>query len=260
MMRLSSLGRAVDWKHVLGELSLIVFGVLIALAADSWWDDRNDRRRERAYLQQLLSDIRETEKRLEYSISGDSAIRAQVERFLDVADTATAAPPVDSIYAWTVIDYRSFQPLTGTYDALIHNGNPELVSDDTLRLRIISYAADVAAAQEVLRHTETLIWRNLERRDLALLRHRLLPSGERRWRASLDVDAFLRDADLLNAASMQRGASTDRVVALRKLRKPTTELQRLLEAELGRSQATGGETSARSSATPTSGYPRPRDR
>jgi hypothetical protein len=50
-----------------------------------------------------------------------------------VADTAAVAPPVDSIYAWTVIDYRSFQPLTGTCDALIQNDGPELVSSDPTR-------------------------------------------------------------------------------------------------------------------------------
>ena len=225
-------GKALNWKYAIGELSLIVAGVLIALAANSWWEDRSDRQRERAYLKQLLSDTRETERRLEYSISGDSTILEQVARFLSAADTATVAPPADSIYAWVTIDYRSFQPLTGTYDALIQNGGPQLVSSDPLRFHIIRYGAETASAREVLRHTETLIWRNLERRDLAFLRHRLLPSGEQRWRASLDVDALLRDPDLLNTASMQHGASADRVIALRKLREPTSELKRLLEAEL----------------------------
>ena len=231
-MRLPRPGKMLNWKYALGELSLIVAGVLIALAANSWWENRSDRQRERVYLRQLLSDIRETEKRLEYSIAGDSAIVEQVERFLHVVDTATVAPPVDSIGAWVVIDYRSFQPLTGTYDALVQSGDPQLVSSDSLRFHIMGYAADVASGREVLRHTETLIWRNLERLDLAFLRHRLLPSGEKRWRANLDVDAFLRDPELVNTVAMQRSASTDRVVALRKLRGPTAELRRLLEAEL----------------------------
>ena len=228
----SGFGRALNWKRVVGELSLIVAGVLIALAADSWWDDRGDRQRERAYLRQLLADIGETEKRLEFSLAGDSLIMERAARFLSVVDTATVAPPDDSIYAWTIVDYRSFQPLTGTYDALIQNGGPEMVRSDPLRLHISRYAAEVALAQEVLRHTETLIWRNLERRDLAFLRHKLLPSGEKRWRARLDGDAVLRDADLLNTVSMQRGASADRVGALQKLREPTSELRRLLEAQL----------------------------
>lgn len=231
-MRLPRPGRVLNWRYALGELSLIVIGVLIALAADSWWDNRSAQQRERAYLQQLLSDVRETEKRLEYSISGDSTILDQVQRFLQVIDTAVVAPPADSIAAWAVIDYRSFQPLTGTYDALVQSGGPQLVSSDSLRFHIMSYAADVASAREVLRHTETVIWRNLERLDLAFLRHRLLPSGEKRWRAGLDVDAFLRDPELVNTVAMQRNASADRVVALRKLREPTSELRRLLEAEL----------------------------
>ncbi len=232
MTRLSNLVKAINWRHALGELTLIVAGVLLALAANSWWDARRDRQRERAYLQQLLADVRETQTRLEYSLSGDSLIESQASRFLAVADTATAAPTVDSLYAWSTVDYRTFRPLTGTYDALIHNGNPELVSSYALRLRIISYAAEIEAAGQVLGHTEALIWRNLERRDLALLRHRLLQAGPGRWRSSVDADALLRDPELLNTVSMQRGASADRVGALRKLRSPAAELRQMLEAAL----------------------------
>lgn len=232
MTRLPDALKVIDWRHALGELTLIVAGVLVALAANSWWDDRRDRQRERAYLRQLLADVRETQNRIEYSLSGDSLIWSQASRFLDAADTATTAPAVDSLYVWSTIDYRTFRPLTGTYDALVHNGNPELVGSNALRLQIISYAAEIEAARQVLGHTEVLIWRNLERRDLALLRHRLLRGGGQRWRSSVDADGLLRDPELLNTMSMQRSASGDRVGALQKLRVPTAELRRSLEATL----------------------------
>lgn len=232
MTQFSQAVKAINWRHALGELTLIVVGVLVALAANSWWEDRRDRQRERAYLQQLLADVRETQNRLEYSLSGDSIIESQAARFLEAADTATAAPTVDSLYAWSTIDYRTFRPITGTYDALVRNGDPEVISSYALRLRIISYAAAIEAAGRVLGHTEALIWRNLERRDLALLRHRLRGAGPRRWQSTVDADALLRDPELLNTVSMQRGASGDRVAELRKLRSPTAELRQMLEATL----------------------------
>jgi hypothetical protein len=232
-MQLTRPGKMFNWKNALGELSLIVAGVLIALAADSWWDNRSASQRERVYLQQLLSDVRETENRLEYSIAGDSTILARVLRFLSVIDTATVAPHADSINAWAIVDYRSFQPLTGTYDALVQSGNLRMVSSDSLRLHLMSYAADIAVVREWLRHTETLIWRNLERMDLAFLEHILMPSGEKLWRgSSLDVDAFLRDPELVNTVNMQRTASAERVTALRRLREPTYTLRRMVEAEI----------------------------
>jgi hypothetical protein len=54
-MRLWRFVKTRRWRSAAGELALVVVGVLIALAVDSWRGDRNDRERERAYLRQLLS-------------------------------------------------------------------------------------------------------------------------------------------------------------------------------------------------------------
>jgi hypothetical protein len=44
------IGSSQVWKLVLGELGLIVGGVLIALTLDAWWDGRQERRQEIAYM------------------------------------------------------------------------------------------------------------------------------------------------------------------------------------------------------------------
>ena len=49
------------WKRVLAEFALIVLGVFVALAANSWWDERSERRLERVYLTQLLADVADRE-------------------------------------------------------------------------------------------------------------------------------------------------------------------------------------------------------
>jgi hypothetical protein len=80
--RLSSL-RTV--KRVLGELLLIVAGVLSALALDSWWEDQQDRQEETGYLEQLLLDLRDMENRVQASMEGDSSMLVRVGGILDRA-------------------------------------------------------------------------------------------------------------------------------------------------------------------------------
>jgi hypothetical protein len=47
-------------RLLLGELVVIVAGILIALAADSRWQNRLDSQREREYLEAFRSDVEQT--------------------------------------------------------------------------------------------------------------------------------------------------------------------------------------------------------
>jgi hypothetical protein len=38
-LRISNVLGAVNWRHAIGEMGLIVVGVMIALAATSWYED-----------------------------------------------------------------------------------------------------------------------------------------------------------------------------------------------------------------------------
>ncbi len=239
-MRLWCLVSTLDWRSAAAELSLIIVGVLIALAVDSWWADRSDRERERAYLRQLLSDIQATEVRLQETITEDSLTLATVNRFLDAAYTfhsaaepAKAVPSVDSLGRWAVTAYASFVPLTGTYTALVQNDGLQLLRSDSLRFHIMAFAAKMASSQEVLRHTEAQTWRNSERANLGWWRNVMQPSPRRRWRESVDVETLLQDPEILNTFTVQRSVGENRLGTLRGLREPVAALRRMLEAELG---------------------------
>lgn len=238
-MRLWRRITTLDWKSAAAELSLVIVGVLIALAVDSWWGDRKDRERERAYLRQLLSDTRTTEARLQESIEEDSITLVNVSRFLGAADSfhnaanpAAAVPPADSITSWTVTAYASFVPLTGTYTALVENDGLRLLRSDSLRFQLIAYAARIASSQEVLRHTETRVWHNSEQAHLAFWKNVMQPSGKRRWRRGVDAESLLQDPEILTTFSMQRTVGENRLGTLRGLREPVATLRRMLEAEL----------------------------
>lgn len=238
-MRIWRLVKSTQWRSAAAELVLVVAGVLIALAVDSWRGDRNDRERERAYLRQLLADARETELRLERSIAEDSVTSANVARLLEAArtfhraaDPAGAVPAADSVRTWAVTAYASFVPLTGTYATLMQSDGLRLLRNDSLRFHIIAYAATVTSSQEVLRHTEAQTWRNTERADLGWWRNVTQPSGGKGWRRDVDVGTFLQDPEILNTFTMQRTVGENRLATLRGLREPVATLRRILEREL----------------------------
>jgi hypothetical protein len=227
------------WRSAAAELALIVAGVLIALAVDSWWEDRSDRERERTYLRQFLSEVQETEVRLHASIVDDSVALANVHRFLDAAsafhragDPAGAVPPPDSVQGWLGVTYAAFVPLTGTYTALLEDDGLRLLRNDSLRVQIVAYGAKLSWSLELLRLTEAQSWRNLERMTDAGWRNLLQPSGAKPWRDRLDARALLRDPEVLTTFTMQSTVGENRLGTLRELRAPVATLRRTLEAEL----------------------------
>ena len=59
--RLSKAVREQNWFAVVLELAIVVLGVVIGFQVTGWGQDRADRAQERAYLHQLMADLRETE-------------------------------------------------------------------------------------------------------------------------------------------------------------------------------------------------------
>ena len=47
----------LDWSYAIGELFIVIIGVLVALVIDQWNDDRLERAEENAILSRIISDI-----------------------------------------------------------------------------------------------------------------------------------------------------------------------------------------------------------
>ena len=232
-MNREALGSSLPWKRLIAELTVIVAGVLIALAADSWWEQRQENERAEAYLKQLLVDFQATERRLKNTIEGDNRTFEMASRVIDRA-TRGQFPPKDSLELPT--GYQFFHPLTGTLTALVQGGDLRLLHGDTLRFELVKYSSLIDQTEIVLRHTETLIWHSAER--LALGRARHSQSGSRRaanagsgW-GQVDVAGALNDPEIISALQVQVMASQVRLFNLRRLEDPTTRLIQLIQAEM----------------------------
>ena len=227
-------GLSLPWKRLIAELAVIVVGVLIALGMDSWWEQRQERQKAEEYLQQLLVDFRETERNIQNAIAGDTEKFESANRIIDRAFRGQF-PPADSLELPT--GYHYFPPLTGTLTALVQGGDLRLLDSDTLRFELVAYSSLIDDIEIVLRHSETLIWNSTER--LALGRARHSQSASRRtandgsgW-GQVDVASALNDPEVISALQLQALASHIRFWNLGRLEEPTSELIRLIQAELG---------------------------
>lgn len=141
MSRLRRLLRPVNWAYALGELTLIVVGVLIALGTNAGWQAAQDRAREQSYLQQLLEDTRENERRLGAAIAEEERYQRAAVTLLDALGTSEPIPP-DSLWTGERDAMGNSYPrlLTGTLATLQQTGDLNLLSDRRVRAAVVGYA------------------------------------------------------------------------------------------------------------------------
>lgn len=226
------------WRRWAREVAVIAAGALAALAGQAWWQDRQDRERERDYLRHLLSDARENARRIDRVIADDSSSAVAVGRVAAFLYDAGPPPPRDTLVAWFldggVFSSSAFQPLTGTYATLLATGDLRLLRDEALRGELVAYAARMDAERDALGGYTQQTLGDFGRlvRTFPFMR-RLFSGGEAAVRAEARAFPFVRlrrTPDVAPFLFAVEGAKVNRLNHLRNLRRDTQRLRERLEA------------------------------
>jgi hypothetical protein len=222
------------WRTGLREFLIIVTGVLAALGAQALWEDGQERARERDYLFQLLDDTRENERRITQAMAEDSNSALAVGRVMRALHSPGPMPPNDSMATWVLIALNSsdFQPVTGTYQALLSAGDLRLLRNDTLRGLVVAYAATLAHERDMLMLflQGVLDTASPLAQSMPFVRRIFSdPSGS--VAHGFDFETRRNDAELGAALFVLQVANRNRFSHLRRLRDKTTLLREALENE-----------------------------
>lgn len=127
-------------KSSLAELVVIVIGVLIALLAESAWQDYRDRAEGREYVARLATEVRVNLGVLEgdgswarYSCASANSALAQLQRAEDEVDPTKFLHSVILASLYSNPEYQ-----TATHDDLIGTGGLSLIDNATLRSTIVA--------------------------------------------------------------------------------------------------------------------------
>jgi len=151
------------FKYAVGEIVLVVIGILIALQINTWNQQRLDRKIESKYLRSIVDEINSNKQlnkrlvwgRIEKKIAGLTQAKAYAENRLKVEN------PKEFIEAVSYAGVFSGGYDMGdddVYNELISTGNRKLLSDDTIKKTIIVYYANLKAYEARLGvHTSSFI-------------------------------------------------------------------------------------------------------
>ena len=140
--------------RILGEFTIIVLGVLVALAAESWRQDREDARSARSAISLLVEDLRTDSTRLAGVLRPGPRRDTASARLLYNASNPTFSS--DSA-AFLLVDLLAgsdvYAPRRATFESLLQNDGVRHIGTPDLQARLVRYyqetQADVAAWLEL---------------------------------------------------------------------------------------------------------------
>lgn len=129
------------FKYALGEIVLVVIGIVIALQINNWNEDRKNRDKEMAILSELHKEFSANLE--QFNLVRDSHIRSLQACDIVLRNMAfkDQAPSMDSIvqYGPAAFSGRTFNPSDGMVETLISSGTLQLIQNDSLRKHLVSW-------------------------------------------------------------------------------------------------------------------------
>jgi hypothetical protein len=150
LRRLASAFRRTDWGSVALEVAIVTIGVLLAVQADQWVEERRQRKDERQYLLRLWDETAHNVDRLQFLADGHTETAEELKQAWLRLDDPTAEPlRRRGGYGCAAIRYPAANLATSGYDELTTTNKFDVIRDPVLKqkLRLARAQHDYARAQ-----------------------------------------------------------------------------------------------------------------
>ena len=126
-------------KYALGEIILVVIGILIALQINNWNESQKMNQWEHRFLTDLKRELKTNLDQLEGINNRHLLVGKSCDDLKSVLETATVndKPKIDSLYTLTLFQ-STFFPTTGVYDSGLSAGKIENIRNDQLKYEIMN--------------------------------------------------------------------------------------------------------------------------
>lgn len=137
-------------KYAIGEIILVVIGILIALQINNWNEQSKESKKEEAFLKEINLDFKSNKAQLDSIIDFNRVNFNACKKVLNAIGNFDLKNPevnesnshfTDSIKNYYPLIWRnkSFNPKNGAVEALLNSSSFDLIKNDTLRRSLISW-------------------------------------------------------------------------------------------------------------------------
>lgn len=152
--RLLTEGKTTKYlKYAIGEILLVVIGILIALQINNWNEERTERKEEQAILRQLRTEFKTNLEQLDEKMETKRLLIRSVRRMLDYIDHPELRRR-DSLeyFLGCTTPFSTFDPIEND---LASSGSLRLIRSDSLKLLLSLWTSNIKDVQE-----DEHVWRD----------------------------------------------------------------------------------------------------
>jgi hypothetical protein len=127
--------------YAIGEIVLVVIGILIALSINSWNQDRVLKVQEEKILTTLLVDLKQAKASSLEFLEGEKEISNGIVNILsgiEDRNAITKSEDADSLYSQVIWHMMNGIPIINTYTDLKNAGQTSLISNENIRIKFTS--------------------------------------------------------------------------------------------------------------------------
>jgi hypothetical protein len=218
--------------YAIGEIVLVVIGILIALQINDWNESRKNRYKEDKLKIDLLSDFKETKIRLQETIKRQQQVIDYSRQLIISYDTKQLMSIKDSLPQFTGFGFSAWwraEPVTKTYQSMISTGNIDLLNDDNLKQKLAEFHAELDSGFEDQEESMNLLnalniqlapygfmlKQNFARKEIGITH--LNDSLLRNIVSDKDVNKLQRDHALFNLAAKRMLLENNRLISQQKM-------------------------------------------
>ena len=131
--------------YAIGEIFLVVIGILIAFSLNNWNDSRKNKVKEKVILQKLkteyISNLKQLNQKISMRKDASKSSFWLLKRF-DLGDFNEKRDSIDYHIARTLF-FPTYDPNTGITDELINTGNLYIINNDSIKTFLTNWSASV---------------------------------------------------------------------------------------------------------------------
>ena len=224
--------------YAVGEIVLVVIGILIALSINNWNENRKERQEETAILTALEADLIESKKRLNSTLKQQNKVIKNNALMLDIlehkVDVNEHLDSIGEIFNWGFLVFHRAEPVTGAYDAMTGAGKTALIQNQDLSRLLAEYFTEIKMGYED--HEYGMIVTQLVLDRTASYNGPLHVQNRRNLGRSKEIleatDRLVNDQSLLGLLARKSGIEWRRRSRQKKLLSYVDELLELIKLEL----------------------------
>ena len=128
-------------KYAIGEIILVVIGILIALQINNWNNDRIEASKEQLLLKNLQTDYKSNLDELKYTYDSSTEAYVACVKLLEIIkDDNTINPSEIEVLIDNIINkIRSLDLISGSIDEILNTGSLHIIQDPELRKQLSNW-------------------------------------------------------------------------------------------------------------------------